>query len=383
MLLIEQDQVLMNRASLRNEGKIHLGLIYAADPTKQTSFLQLNGALRFNAILQSWLGNAVHQIEQSTPFYYMVANDSLHTPEQLAEHYQMLSDEYFRLLDGNAKLDYLGSKPSYLAKRVELASVAEDFNINKFCAAFETHEKAINTDHLAKQIRNAIEQNSFIQPMTNYKVEDIVDCGTHFQVNARSRLDASILQIHAKTVFNAAWDQRLLLDKLIGIDLPKGWLHRLKFRVIAATPPELKDAPSATIVLGAYGDVVMRKDSAYLSWYPSGLQGWTHDLQPPQAWEKVCSGYADDEQSQAVGAAIFAKTLEWYPKLSTAKVATVDAGAIFAYGESDVSDISSQLHDRNKIGVFRKGNYLSIDPGKLTTAPMFAVEAVNQVLKEH
>ena len=31
--LLEQDSVPMNRASRRNEGKIHLGLIYAADPS--------------------------------------------------------------------------------------------------------------------------------------------------------------------------------------------------------------------------------------------------------------------------------------------------------------------------------------------------------------
>ena len=37
----------MNRVSLRNEGKIHLGLIYANDPTFKTARLQLTGGLRF------------------------------------------------------------------------------------------------------------------------------------------------------------------------------------------------------------------------------------------------------------------------------------------------------------------------------------------------
>ncbi len=36
VLLIDQDQQPMNRASLRNEGKIHLGLIYANDPSQAT-----------------------------------------------------------------------------------------------------------------------------------------------------------------------------------------------------------------------------------------------------------------------------------------------------------------------------------------------------------
>ena len=41
VMLIEQDALPMNRASLRNEGKIHLGLIYANDNTLETAQLQL------------------------------------------------------------------------------------------------------------------------------------------------------------------------------------------------------------------------------------------------------------------------------------------------------------------------------------------------------
>lgn len=380
-ILIEQDPILMNRASLRNEGKIHLGLIYAADPSKQTGFLQLKGSLQFHLILESWLGKELSRIEQSTPFFYLVANDSLQTADQLADHYQALNQEYCKLLEENPKLNYLGSQPSWLTKRVELDALDGTFNTSRFSAAFSTNEKAINTDDLAREIRNAVQNTPNIELITNFKVDDISDYGSYYKVKAKSNLDSSSLELEAKTVFNAAWDQRLLIDKLAGVDLPNGWLHRLKYRVIASTLPEHNDLPSATIVLGAYGDVVVRKDSAYLSWYPSGMRGWTHDLRPPETWNKVCAGNSIDKESQAVGADIFSKTIEWYPKLNSSKIVTVDAGAIFAYGESDVNDISSKLHNRNMTGIFRKGNYLSIDTGKLTTAPMYAVDAVKQVLR--
>ncbi len=380
-ILIEQDPVLMNRASLRNEGKIHLGLIYAADPSKQTGFLQLRGSLQFHLILESWLGKELSRIEQSTPFFYLVANDSLQTGDQLANHYQALNQEYCKLMEENPKLNYLGSQPGWLTKRVELEALDGTFNTSRFSAAFSTNEKAINTDDLAREIRNAVQNTPNIEIMTNYKVDDIYNYGSFYKVKVISNLDSSRLEIEAKTVFNAAWDQRLFIDNLVGVDLPHGWLHRLKYRAIASTLPEHKDLPSATIVLGAYGDVVVRKDSAYLSWYPSGMRGWTHDLRPPETWNRVCAGNVIDKESQAVGADIFSKTIEWYPKLNSSKIERVDAGAIFAYGESDVNDISSMLHNRNKTGVFRKGNYLSIDTGKLTTAPMYAVDAVNQVLR--
>ena len=56
--LLDQDAVAMNRASLRNEGKIHLGLIYANDPTFATAELQLRGALAFQKLLRRWCGAA-------------------------------------------------------------------------------------------------------------------------------------------------------------------------------------------------------------------------------------------------------------------------------------------------------------------------------------
>jgi len=54
--LMDAEPRAMNRASLRNEGKIHLGFIYADDRTLGSAFLQIDGALRFRAILAHWIG---------------------------------------------------------------------------------------------------------------------------------------------------------------------------------------------------------------------------------------------------------------------------------------------------------------------------------------
>lgn len=381
-VLIEQDAMPMNRASLRNEGKIHLGLIYAADSSFETAHLQLQGALQFHSILAQWLGSAVTRIEQSTPFFYLVAKDSLYDPEQLESHYQKLERSYSDLLKNDSALNYLGDRPTWLTQRVSMDTLDPVFAKERFQAAFATNEKAINTDHLAQEIRQAVQNHPHIKLLSNHQVTHIEHVRSSYEITAASLADQEAFVINAATVFNAAWDQRLGLDQQVGMELPKGWLHRLKYRVIVKTPPEFMHHPSATIVLGAYGDVVMRQDSAYLSWYPSGLRGWTHDLVPPKDWSDICSNHGSDLVSQTIGAEILAKTIEWYPRLEGSEIITVDAGAIFAYGQSDVDDPSSRLHHRNKIGVFRKGNYFSVDPGKLTTGPMYAVQAVNEALQE-
>src|SRR5512132_2960066 len=96
--VIDRDPRPVNRASLRNEGKIHLGFIYANDRTLGTALLQLDGALRFRSILARWIGRRVDTISRSTPFHYLVATDSIVAPARLALHYAAIEEHALRRL---------------------------------------------------------------------------------------------------------------------------------------------------------------------------------------------------------------------------------------------------------------------------------------------
>ncbi len=179
---------------------------------------------------------------------------------------------------------------------------------------------------------------------------------------------------------NATWERRSGLDQQLGIPPPEQLLHRLKFRVLGRLPRELRAAPSVSMVLGRYGDVVVRRDGpACLSWYPAGLRGWSHDVEPPQDWNPACRGEVDRAQAREIASQIQAGIAEWYPGMARFEPLQVDAGVIVALGRSDVDDTASGLHDRSRIGVTSLGAYHSVDPGKLTTAPMFAMEAADRV----
>ena len=119
--LVERDARPFGRASLRNEGKIHLGLIYANDPSLATARLQLRGALRFGALLRRWLGPAAAALPLSTPFHYVVARDSLLDADALEAHYDAVQRLYDEARAGDRALDYLGAAPAQLARRVDLA----------------------------------------------------------------------------------------------------------------------------------------------------------------------------------------------------------------------------------------------------------------------
>ena len=54
---------------------------------------------------------------------------------------------------------------------------------------------------------------------------------------------------------------------------------------------------------------------------------------------------------------------------------------IFAWGETDIDDPGSELHERHDIGTSSRDGYHSIDTGKLTMAPVFGRAAAERVLE--
>lgn len=377
-VIFDQDARVMNRASLRNEGKIHLGLIYAADPTFSTASILLQGALTFAPLLRRWLGVRWHEVALSTPFAYLVAPDSLWDPESLAAHYDRLAQECRRRLLDDARLDYLGARPVELASRMAPTAAARWFAIDRLASVFDTAERAVDTDDLARVVRAAVDAEPLIRVLCSHRVEEI--SRTSGGITLRGQGPHRPFDITAPQVVNCTWEDRFRLDLMMGLTPPSGWVHRLKYRTLATLPASHRHAPSATMVLGAYGDVVVRPSGvAYLSWYPTGMRGWTHDVTPPADWNAACRGDPAPDVARDVAASALRHIDAWFPGIGTCDVNTVDAGAIVAYGTTDVDDPRSGLHDRTRIGVNGGGDYFSVDPGKLTTAPLFAMEAVRAI----
>lgn len=376
--LVDQDPRALNRASLRNEGKIHLGFIYANDRSLGTAFLQLEGALRFRAIVEGWLAPGSDWLALSTPFHYLVAGDSVVPPERLAEHYAAVEARCRERLGQDPSLDYLGTRPRSLVRPLEPGEIAVHFDPARFAAGFATAECALDTDRLAAGLRRAVADSPAVEFLPSHVVRSIVEAAGGFRVEGDG--PAGAWSIHARQVVNATWERRLALDRQVGMPPPAHLLHRLKFRVIGRLPSGLHGAPSVSMVLGRYGDVVVRRDgTAFLSWYPAGLRGWSEDLEPPREWDAACRGELEPARAREIAAEIVAGIDAWYPGVARSEPLLVDAGTIVAIGRSDVDDPASALHDRSRIGVTSRGGWHSVDPGKLTTAPLFAREAADRV----
>ncbi len=376
--LVDQDARPLNRASLRNEGKIHLGFIYANDRSLATAFMQIEGALRFRSILARWLDRDEDWLVPSRPFYYLVARDSVLTPDRLAAHYAAVEQRVRERLEQDSHLDYLGTRPESLVRGLEDSEIAAYFNPSRFAAGFATAELAVDTDVLTVALRRALAKSANVTLATSHVARAVSEEPSGFHIEGDG--PSGTWSIHAHQVVNATWERRFRFDRQLGIPPPEQLLHRLKFRVIGRLPQNLRAAPSVSMVLGRYGDVVVRRDgTAFLSWYPAGLRGWSHDIEPPHDWNAACRGELDPAQAREVASEIQAGIEEWFPGIAHVEPLQIDAGVIVALGRSDVDDAGSGLHDRSRIGVMSRGAYHYVDPGKLTTAPLFAIEAADRV----
>lgn len=376
--LLDQDTIPFNRSSIRNEGKIHLGLVYVNDPGFETPELMLKAAFQFTPNLERWIGEKSAHLNVSTPFYYLVSNDSFLNTNQLEERYEYLEEKYFQMQNEDPNASYLGTKPERLAQKSSEEELNGHFRTGDLQGGFLTSELAIDTSKLAEHITSAVKKHPNISFLGGHRVESISKNGSGFVVEGVSKEGG--WKMKSLQVVNATWTDKFRLDETLGIPAPKGILHRLKYRVIAKIPAEMKNCPSATMVIGRFGDVVIRPDNtAYISWYPEACRGWSNSLQPPEEWNEVSRGIISKEDFDQFSDSFISETAKWYPGIQNCRPKIVDAGIIVAHGQTDVDDEKSELHKRAKIGVTSYDGYHSVETGKLTTAPMFAMDTADHV----
>lgn len=368
--LFDKNNTLLSRAAIANEGKIHLGYMYAGDPTFSTAKTMMTGALSFASFLERYLSLPPESLSLSVPTTYVIHRDS-----------QVSSDiawDYLKAVHSMVQETAGGSGQAYFGKNLHEPlrpwSAAEKemaFDPTIAVAAISTPEVAINPVALALSIRDRFDDHPLIETRCNRKV-----VGVNAETGGMSVLSeeqGSPARDCFNHVVNALWDGRLALNEALGFKANRPWLHRLKYGVSFRLPPGATPPPSATIILGPFGEVVTYGDGViYLTWYPECLREISTDLAPPD-W----ATYPPEPLRSRIITGTFRALSEIVPSLRDLDLenlpeACVKGGAIVAWGKTDIYDPESELHRRFEIGVTSEGNFHSVDPGKLTMAPYFA-----------
>ena len=377
--LFDRNDQLLSRAAIANEGKIHLGYMYANDISYSTARMMVQGALAFAPFFSRHLGLPLNSMKVSRPATYVVHRDSQREPDQVS-HYLATVHAIVRETGLGRPGAYFGRDLSDPPRKWSAVQREAAFDPHVAVAAFDTPEVAIDPVALALAIRERLAADRRIEIRLMHEV--IAVEGDFLEVvlrtpdgTARERFDH---------VVNALWDGRFAINEGRGLRPHRPWLHRLKYGVSFRLPHGADLPPSATFVSGPFGEVVSYGDGlTYLTWYPVCLQGMTSDVTPPD-WPTYPPQPLRSEILDGTFNAM-AQFVRSLGRINSSELedVVVKGGVIVAWGQTDIYDPGSELHRRFEIGVTSTGRFHSVDPGKLTMAPYFADVCATRILEDN
>lgn len=372
--LIEKNRKPLAGASYGNEGKIHLGLVYALDDTLKTGVQMLKGAYSFAPLLDRWCGPLPWHRFRTNRFYYANMQGSLASGDQLASYYNRLSHAREQVLDElHVNPSYIGTTPDWFFREVK-SSRPQQFDACSLISLYDTEEVAVDTRLLLAELRREIAANPLID----------LQCDTHLEYAERSNSGYTLHTLSqdekrtlaSDIVINCTWADLHRIDSMIVPGKFQDELsYRVKYRVMAKPLGDLSHLQPVTMVQGPFGDFVPFQDgSVYLSWYP--LCRTYLGNRPPI--EEIAS---PDELAR-VASTTLEKFADLFPYLRNAVAVSTTPCTIVAKGKDDIDSPESALHQRSECGPIGRDGWWSIDTGKLTTAPLFGEIAAEAIVAE-
>ena len=368
--LHEKRQEVHAAASLANEGKIHLGYIYSNDSTLRTARLMVEGSWHFSSIVGEWLGRELDESFWSSRTYFLIHRNSLLGPSELDAAFAKIG-ELNREASQRPGASYFGLPAGRAPRRLSNSERDASFGPD-VVAAYETEEVSVDSSAIGEVLARRVANESGITLRLGSTVREAVPDATG--VTIRHRIDGHDQTIRYDHVVNASWCDLLRIDATAGLPAVADASFRWRHVVRIPAPHGAGPLPTVSVVLGAYGDLVeYGRGHLFLSWYPAGRRAMSVSPTPPAEWQE---GRLDGDPGEVIEPTLAAMralvpALEALPARSISE-AFVQGGVVYARGGTDIDRPSSRLHRRDDIGVRTEGRYHSFDPGKYTTAPLFA-----------
>ena len=342
--LFDKNNALLSRAATANEGKIHLGYMYAGDPTLSTAKMMMQGALSFAPFLERHLGCPAQAFLVSVPATYIVHRDSQHSADDICEYLNSVHTLINEAAEGRAQA-YFGSDLGAPLRVWSGAEKETQFDPAIALAAISTPEIAINPVALAHKINECVTAHPLIEVRCGRTV--VGGKEEHHGMEVHSEGQGGSARDCFDHVVNALWDGRLGLNEKLGFRVGRPYMHRLKYGVSFRLPAGATPPPSATFVLGPFGEVVTYGDGLiYLTWYPECMQAISTDVTPPD-WDT----YPPEPLRSRILTGTFHALSAIVHALrgldpSCLPEALVKGGTIVAWGKTDIYDPASELHRR-------------------------------------
>lgn len=353
-------------ASRWNEGKIHLGYIYSADPSLRTAEHVMPGGLLFRPLVEELLDVSLAPVITSEDDIYLCHRQSVVSPETMINYFQQVTQRVKAHPDATRYLADVSNCAVNKLTNAELGALTSSPDI---VAGFRVPERSVQTTWLADRFMAAVAAEKRIEQQMNTTITAVRALDDNNE--GPWRVDSSVGSFAPYDyVINALWQGRMAIDQTAGLKPVGTWSNRYRLSLFLRTK-ERVTSPCVIIATGPFGDIKNYNGrDFYLSWYPVGLRAESSAISPPAVEDLLIPGH------ELLTGAIFEHLEEFFPWIALirekSESVAIEGGWVFAAGRGQLSDPSSTLHRRSDFGVTRTGSYISVDTGKYSTAPWLA-----------
>lgn len=373
--LIDAADAPLSAASRWNEGKIHLGYLYAADASLDTARRMIPGGLAFADLMRELLGFGLEAVTSAQDEIYLIHRDSVVGARAAGQYFEAVSALVRNHPSAARYLVDVSCAAAPPLTHAELEAIADTRTI---VAGFRVPERSVRTAVVADGLVDALRVEPQISLVLSTRVGAVTaegSTGSSWRLETNPRVPGSF-----DFVVNALWEGRLAIDRSVGLAPESPWSNRYRVSLFVETVRPL-DFPSVLVGTGPFGDIKNYDGTHfYISWYPAGLLLESEDVMPSPP-----TG-VDAAKKEMIVDAVRAGITAILPGAAEIFDATgqlsVEGGWVFAYGQGTLDDPAASLHRRDRFGVRRLGSYISVDTGKYSTAPWLARRIAAEVAGE-
>ena len=375
--LIEGAAHVLEGASRWNEGKIHLGFLYAADPTLSTAMRLIPGGLAFAALVSRLLERSLDPFVTEDDIF-LVHRDSVVDAASFEVYAKRTAGLVRDALSQSGASVYLTDVSRIAVHPLSPSELADTTCSDDVVAGYRLPERSISTIAVADLMRAALVDEPRIEVRTGTWVTAVQrrdDGRLDVITDAAGRDD---LSQRYDVVVNALWEGRPAVDATLGIVPPAPWSHRFRAAVFARSHETA--LRSAVLCTGPFGDIKRYADGRlYLSWYDSGLLAQGYEIEPPRSTAVLTAA-----RRAVVLEGTLTSLSRFFPLVqglkTQARQLDVEGGWVYAVGQGSLADVSSTLHRRDKFNMTIDRGYISVDTAKYSLAPWLAARVADIVL---
>jgi glycine/D-amino acid oxidase-like deaminating enzyme len=372
VVLIEGGDDLLEGAGRWNEGKIHLGFLYAGDPSLSTASRLIPGGLAFADVVERLLDRDIGEFATTDDDLFLVHRKSVVDDAAYATYAERTASLIRNFASQPGAGKYFADMRRAHARKLTPSELADVTACDEVTAGFAVPERSVSTLAVADLLKAAVLSEPCIEVrlgawVTSVRKRDDGLLDVVCDGDQPDGLDAF------DVVVNGLWESRIAVDATVGIHPPAPWTHRFRATVYGRCPNA--SFRSAVICTGPFGGVNRYGDGrVYLSWYEAELLAEGTRLQPPRSKARL-----GKRRKATVAAATIRELTRFFPGVADITDFEVHGGWVYAVGTGSLADRASTLHQRDRFGVVRDGGYISVDTAKYSLAPWIGARVAEMI----